>query len=160
MNVTILGGDGNVTYPTTVNVAQGSSTATFTVNSSTVTAIDKETLSASAVGTSGSISGLLIVNPLPVIKSISFSPSSVIGGNASTATVHLSGAAPTGGLTVTISGGDVNVSYQTTVTVPAGATSAPFTVSTLAVSAIDKETLQASAMGTPAPVSGTLNVDP
>lgn len=86
--------------------------------------------------------------PAPVIlTSLSLNPTSVTGGNSSTGTVSLSGAAPSGGSVVTLSSSNTVVAtVPTSVTVAAGATSATFTVNT--------STVQASTSVT---ISGTLD---
>ncbi|HKV61180.1 MAG TPA: hypothetical protein VJO16_04655 [Candidatus Acidoferrum sp.] len=69
-----------------------------------------------------------------VLSSLSLNPTSVTGGNSSTGTVVLSGAAPAGGAQVTLFSSNPAVAkVPTSVTVAAGATSATFTVSTSAV---------------------------
>ncbi|MEQ1884398.1 MAG: FG-GAP-like repeat-containing protein [Bryobacteraceae bacterium] len=77
-------------------------------------------------------------NP-PLVAQLKLSPASLIGGAASsTATVSLGGAAPAEGATVTLSSSDPSVAFLpagTTVTIPAGANSATFPVSTSTVPA-------------------------
>src|SRR2546427_8971313 len=68
------------------------------------------------------------------LSSLTLKPTSVVGGNSSTGTVTLSGAAPSGGAVVTLSSSNTAVArVPPSVTVAAGATSATFTVSTSAV---------------------------
>ena len=68
------------------------------------------------------------------LATLSVSPASVVGGNPSTGTVTLSGAAPAGGLVATLSSANPTVvSVPTSVVVPAGSSSASFTVTTSAV---------------------------
>src|SRR3989449_124083 len=70
------------------------------------------------------------------LSSLTLNPTSVTGGNSSTGTVTLSGAAPTGGAVVTLSSNNTTAArVPSSVTVAAGATSATFTVSTSAVAA-------------------------
>jgi hypothetical protein len=65
------------------------------------------------------------------LTSLTLNPTSVIGGlQASTGTVTLNGPAPAGGAIVTLSDNSAACSVPGTVTIPAGATSATFTVST------------------------------
>jgi hypothetical protein len=71
---------------------------------------------------------------LPPLLSLSLNPTTVKGGDQSTGTVTLSGPAPTGGVTVTLSSSDsrfAQVPNSGSVTVPAGATSTTFIVSTI-----------------------------
>lgn len=83
----------------------------------------------------------------PVLNSLSVSPSSLVGGNPSSGSVVLSGAAPAGGAVVTLSDTSSAVSVPGSVTVPAGATSASFNVSTVAVTAATTASVSASYAG-------------
>src|SRR4029077_8007503 len=79
------------------------------------------------------------------LSSISLNPTSVAGGNPSTGTVTLSGPAPTGGAQVALSSSNTAVAtVPSSVTVPAGTTSASFTVSTIAVAASTTVAISAS----------------
>jgi len=53
-----------------------------------------------------------------------------VGGNSATGTVTLSGPAPSGGFVVQLRSSSSRASVPSTVTVPAGATSARFTIQT------------------------------
>lgn len=64
------------------------------------------------------------------LSTVAVSTGSVPGGKNLTGTVTLTGPAPTGGRTVSLSDDSGNVSVPPTVTVPAGSTSANFTVNT------------------------------
>ena len=80
------------------------------------------------------------------LTSFSLSPTSVVGGQASTGVVTLSSAATGSGLTVTLtSGNPAVVGVQPSVTVAAGASSASFPVTTAAVATSTPVTLTASA---------------
>lgn len=68
------------------------------------------------------------------LSSLTLSPTSVQGGGSSTATVTLTGTAPTGGTQVSVYSDSGVASVPATVTVPAGQSSATFTVSTASVS--------------------------
>ncbi len=80
-------------------------------------------------------------------SSLTLNPSSVTGGNSSTATVTLSAAAPSGGTVVTLSDNSTSTSVPTSVTVTAGNTSRSFTVTTSAVTAVTTSTITATADG-------------
>src|SRR5882672_9094448 len=72
--------------------------------------------------------------PLPTVSSLTLNPTSVVGGlQSSTGTVTLSGPAPAGGAQVALSSDKGAASVPSSVTVPAGATSATFTVNTSGV---------------------------
>src|SRR5437667_67399 len=95
----------------------------------------------------------------PILSGLSLNPSSVTGGSPSTGTVTLSGPAPSGGAVVSLSSSNTGVaSVPSSVMVPAGATSASFTVTTTAVSTSTSVTISGSYGG--ATQTATLTVNP
>ncbi len=70
----------------------------------------------------------------PKLVGLSLDPSSVVGSATSTATVRLSGPATAGGAVVTLTSSNRIARAPPSVVVPAGSTSAPFTVTTSSVS--------------------------
>jgi hypothetical protein len=98
----------------------------------------------SVIGGGVSRSATLTVAPnLPALTGLSVNPSSVTGGTPSTGTVTLGSAAPSGGVTVSLASRlPGSASVPATVTVPAGATSATFEVTTFPV---DNTTVELSA---------------
>src|SRR6266550_3440738 len=83
--------------------------------------------------------------PALSLSSLALNPTSVAGGNSSTGTVTLSGPAPAGGAQVTLSSSNTAAAtVPSSVTVPAGATSATFTVSTSVVNASTAVTISAA----------------
>jgi hypothetical protein len=82
--------------------------------------------------------------PLPV-ASVTLNPSTVGGGNSSAGMVTLSGAAPSGGESVTLSSSNAAAQVPASVSVASGATSATFTVTTSSVSSQTSATISASA---------------
>ena len=69
------------------------------------------------------------------LRSISLSPSIVFGGASSTGTATLTKVAPSGGTTVTLASDNAAATVPASVSIPAGASSATFTVTTSAVGA-------------------------
>jgi hypothetical protein len=101
----------------------------------------------------------------PVLKSVTFNPASVTGGGGDTATVTLSGPAPTGAaVTLTSSnpaaaGFDVSVVQDGDIAVvQPGHSSAVFAVVTTPVTTVTPITITASSPGSPA-VSATITVN-
>jgi hypothetical protein len=93
----------------------------------------------------------------PSLSTVSVNPTSVVGGNASTGTLTLSAAAPSGGAVISLSENSTATTVPSSVTVPAGATSVTFTVSTSAVSATATSTITATFAGASRTVSLTVN---
>src|SRR3989441_7543226 len=90
-------------------------------------------VSASAPWSNSSPGAQLTINPagapLP-LSSVTLNPTSVVGGNPSTGTVTLTAPASAGGAVVTLVSTGAVASVPASVTVPAGATSATFTITT------------------------------
>jgi hypothetical protein len=91
-------------------------------------------------------------------NNVTFSPEAVTGGDPTTGTVTLTGPAPSGGVTISLFSANPNrVQVPGSVTVPAGATSANFPVTT-AATAFQWPITVAAVLG-PAQASGQLLVD-
>ena len=86
--------------------------------------------------------------PALSLSSLALNPTSVAGGNSSTGTVTLSGPAPGGGAQVLLSSSNRAASVPSSVTVPAGATSATFQVNTSMVLVTTSANISASYNGT------------
>jgi thermitase len=82
--------------------------------------------------------------PFAVISNVTLNPTSVTGGTSVQGTVTLNGAAPSGGLVVTLTSSSASATVPASVTVPANTTSATFTVTTSAVSAQTSATVTAT----------------
>ena len=135
--VTLASSSAAATVPASVTVAAGATTATFNVTTSTVTAVTAVTITANSGGVSKTAA--LTVNPAAAtvsLKSVTVNPASVVGGAGVTGTVTLSGAAPAGGVVVTLTSSSVSATVPVSVTVPAGATSATFAITTVKVTAV------------------------
>jgi hypothetical protein len=116
----------------------------FTVQTKAVSVITDVTITASGSGVHKSAT--LTVNPSGTapppspLSSFTVNPSSVVGGDTATGTVGLSTAAPAGGLTVSLGSRIPSAaSVPPSVTVPEGATSASFIVTTFPVATTTAE---------------------
>src|SRR5713226_3648019 len=128
-----------------VTVPAGATSATFTVTTSPVATSTSVTISASYGG--GTQTATLTVSPqtLPVLSSLTLDPPNVTGGTPSTGTVTLDRPASSAGALVSLSSSNTAASVPANgVTVPAGATSATFTVTTSAVATSTAVTISAS----------------
>jgi len=136
--------------PSSVAVAAGATSATFTVSTSAVAASTTVTISATYSGATRSAS--LTVTPAPppppTVSSLTLNPANVFGGQSSTGTVTLTGPAPAGGAQVFLSSNNGAARVPSSVMVPAGATSATFTVNTSFVLISTSATISASYNGT------------
>jgi hypothetical protein len=132
------------TVPASVTVSYGQTTATFPVNTSTVSASTQVTISASYNGVR-TIN--LTVNPAAstsYVSNLTLNPSSVTGGSSATGTVRLSAAAPTGGAVVHLSSSTAAVGVPASVTVAAGTFSVTFPISSGAVTEVTSATISGS----------------
>lgn len=132
----------NASVPASVFIAKGKGSATFPIITQPVASVDPVTISAELPDET--VSGALTLNP-PKLTALSLSTNPDVGGTWIRATVYLSGPAPSGGETVNLSTktdpDDAVTGFWptypstiigpiTSVTVPAGATSATFVVAT------------------------------
>ena len=119
--------------PGFATIPASTETGIFFVTTSAVTARTVVTITVSGGGVTRSAD--LVVHPsLPTLTGFTVSPTSVQGGTSATGTVTLDGPAPAGGLGVSLSSNlPGSASVPDSVTVPAGATSASFTVTTFPV---------------------------
>jgi hypothetical protein len=140
------------TVQTPVTIQAGSSSASFTV--AAVTA-GTATITASLNGSSRQSPTLTVTSGTVALSSITLSTSAVVGGDSVTGTVTLTAAAPPGGAVVSLSGGDP-VTVPASVTVPAAAASATFTIATRAVGSTVSGTISGSYGG--ASASAVLSV--
>jgi hypothetical protein len=137
--------------PSSVTVLAGATSVTFTVSTSAVTASATATMSAAYGGVTRTASIKVAPAPPPpaTLSSLTLNPTSVIGGlQTSTGTVALSAPAPAGGATVMLSSSNGSARVPSSVFVPAGATSATFTVNTSIVLLSTSATISASYNGT------------
>lgn len=140
--------DAAVTVPNGVLIPQGAIAGGFFVNVSSVTTQTVVTISATGAGVTKTAT--LTLNPVgggggATLASLTLSPTSIRGGQATTGTVALSAAAPAGGAVITLSSGNTSLAtVPASVTIPAGATSATFTVSTKSVNSDATVTISGS----------------
>jgi uncharacterized protein (TIGR03437 family) len=133
--------------PGLVNIADGLTTATFTIATYAVTAAHTVTITATD-GVVGSATATLTVNPQTAgeLEGVSVSPTQVTGGGTTTGTVTLSGPAPLGGQVVALkSSNPLVASVPFSVTVAQGSAAASFTITTSVVAAAQSVTITAAA---------------
>jgi uncharacterized repeat protein (TIGR03803 family) len=142
--VTLSSNSGAASVPASVTVPAGNTTASFAVATQTVTSVTTAVITAT-LGSSSQQATLTITPASAVtLSSLTLNPTSVRGGSTSQGTVTLSGQAPSGGAVVTLSSNNISVAtVPTSLTVPAGKTSATFTVSTSRPSSNTSVTLSA-----------------
>ncbi|MCW3100859.1 MAG: uncharacterized protein JWL77_6477 [Chthonomonadaceae bacterium] len=119
--------------PTSVTIAAGAKTATFTINTSAV-ATDTSVILSSTLN--GFIQNAQLTVQTPLLTSLTVNPGAVRSLQTAAAIVTLDGPAPTGGLAVALlSGNSAAATLPAYVIVPAGAVTATATVNTSLVTA-------------------------
>jgi len=128
--------------PAFVTMPASTDVSSFVITTGTVTTATSVTISVTGSGVTQS-ANLLVAPSLPTLTGFSVNPASVQGGSPSTGTVTIDSPAPSGGVTVSL-GSNLpgSASVPPTVTIPAGATSASFTITTFPV---DNTTVQLNA---------------
>jgi hypothetical protein len=133
---------GCASVPPSVTVAPGATTATFPVTTLGVTGFTTVAITASV----GSSSQTIYIGVVPAgVSSVSLSTTTVIGGSSLTGTVILNGLAGPGGEVVTLWSNISSATVPLSVTVPAGAKTATFSVITKAVTTNTTATITAGA---------------
>lgn len=129
LNLTSTGG--GAVIPTHIPVNSGQNEGVLTIQTVAVPTADVTSVQARMNGTNAR--AMLTVLP-PRLSSLTLAPSNPRGGTSSTGTVTLTGPAPAGGMAVKLLSAKPNVAgVPSSITVPAGATTATFTITTIAV---------------------------
>ncbi len=130
----------------------------------------------SATPTNARLSGCTVTSAptTPSLSSLAVSPTSVTGGSSATGTVALTAAAPSGGMTVSLSSGNTSAAtVPASVSVAAGSTTATFPVTTRSVTSNTSSTISGvgggvtrsavlgvNASASSAPTLSNLSLDP
>ena len=128
----------------TITIAEGQSSQTVSVTTSPVAT--QQVVILSATTRAETKSGSITISP-PSISSIAIAPSSVISGQQATATITLTGNAPSSGFPVDLSSSNTVVPVSATVNVPGGQRTGNVPLTTRSVSAQTTVTLTAGASG-------------
>jgi hypothetical protein len=132
--------------PSSVTVPAGATSATFTITTKYTPSTLQDTITAfynAATKTAG-----VTVTAAGTLASVSVNPQSVKSGVSATGTVTLTAAAPAGGLKIDLWTTGTVAFVPTSVTVPAGALSATFTISTNSTTTTLQDTITAYFNGT------------
>ena len=126
--------------PAAVTIPAGATSGSFPVQTQSVSAL--QSVAISAGGTTAS----LTVMPAALVV-ITLNQKTLVGGGSVTATVTLNGPAPAGGASIALASSHAAASVPAFVVVPAGQTSAPFTIVTSQVTGNVKATISATYNG-------------
>ncbi len=137
-----------------VTVPAGATSATVAIETQVTTSGHAATLTAS----NRSVNQTCTLTVTPTTVSLALSPGKVAGGQSSYGIVTLSGVAPAGGAIVKLKSSATCASVPGSITVPAGSSSAVFTITTTAVTSLTSATIKATYGGVSS--SATLTVQP
>ena len=115
------------TVPSSITVPGGSSSTTFSITTRSYTGALNATITAKVGGVSQSA---VLAIQVPVLTGLTLSPGTVAGGNTVTATVTLSGTAPSTGDKVYLCSSSTVAPVPSYVTVPSGQSSTTFQITT------------------------------
>ena len=150
VSVRLSSNNSSVKVPITVYIKAGKSTGGFTAKVSSVTTKQTATITAALNGSTRTYAIQLnpsTSTPAPSLSSLTCSSSSMTGAGSVTCTPTLTGAAPTGGMSVSLSSSSGTVTVPGSVTVAAGATSASFAATVSSFTTAQTVTLTATAGG-------------
>ena len=156
VNVALLSSNAAVVVPGVVTIAAGEVSSDIVVQSSSVSAPVIATITATLDDKSATAT--LTVSPTFSVATLAIQPSRVTGGRSSTATVSLTGPAPSEGAILTLSSNNAAAIVPDAVSIDAGETGVDVTVTTSVVTAITNATITASLNGSTA--TATVEIDP
>jgi FG-GAP repeat len=113
--------------PATVTIAEGQTSAQFSISTSAVNGETPVAIQASALGVVPTSAGF---NVEPVSFSVALDPSSVYGGQSVNAKITLTESAPKGGITVTLKSDQAALTAPATIIIPDGSRSVSLTLTT------------------------------
>ena len=117
------------TVPASVTVPAGATAATFLVTAQTIANVQSVGITA-RYGNNYSDTAWITVTPFVLLSAVTIDPPSLVKNATRTGTVTLNGPAPAGGASVTLTSSNILVVtvLPNPLLIPAGSTSAPFTV--------------------------------
>jgi uncharacterized protein (TIGR03437 family) len=137
VNIQISSDNAAVTPPASATIQGASSSTTFTIPTTTVTTAQTANLTA----TLGNKTLTAQATVVPALQ-LTLAESSVTGGSSVTATVTLGKAAPASGANITVTSSASTVAQPpATLNIPAGQTTAAFTITTYTVTAVRTVTI-------------------
>lgn len=131
VQINLSSNKGSVSVPSTVTVPAGSTSASYEIVTGKVTSTSTATITALYNGTKKYAS--ITVQPVPGVKTLGVDNGYPKGGTSITATVTLTYSNPNEPTTLTLSSSSSKAQVPATVVIPAGQTSASFTVTTSTV---------------------------
>jgi hypothetical protein len=148
-NIALSDNNTVLTTPASVSVAAGATSAIFSATTAAIASSQSATVTATYNGSSANANVSLVAAPV-TMSSLACTPSSLGPNASSTCTVTLTNPAPKGGASVALSDNNTVLTTPTSVSVPAGATTATFSATTAAISSSQSATVTATYNGSSA----------
>jgi len=127
VNITLTSSSTSAEVTTNITAPPGASSANFSISTSPVTSATNAVITTSAAGCLVNANASVNIQPA-VLVGLTLSANSARGNSSLNGTVTLNGPGPSGGAVITLHSSDLLVSTPASVTIPAGQTSASFTV--------------------------------
>jgi trimeric autotransporter adhesin len=138
----------SLTVPSSVTVAAGAPTATFSATAATSIASNQSVTLTATLGSSSQTATINLLAPGSVlVSSVTCSPTSVRPGGVSTCTVMLTQSAPAGGSSVTLASDNTLLAVPASVTVAAGAATATFSATAAAAFTSNQTAIVTATLG-------------
>ncbi len=144
VDIALSSNNSAVHVPSSVHVNGGASSVSFLITTSPVASTAVGTITANGSGVTRTTT--LTVKP-PAVSSLTLAPSTVLGSVSSTATIHLTGPAPSAGVTLTLASSSSKAIVPSTIHLGAGASTGTFTVKTASVTSPVTATIKATFAG-------------
>lgn len=132
--------------PAAVTVPAGATSANFNVATQSVTVTTLGNISASYGGVTQSVTMTVKPPVQPALSSLTLNPSTAVGGKTSVGTIQLTSSAPAGGFAIKLtSSNPTKARVPSAVSVPQGASSQTFTITTAKVTGTARVKISANA---------------
>jgi len=154
--VSVASSNASLLVPSHVTVPAGLTEASFAIRTEAVSSKTSVVITGRQGGLSRAANCTLIPSQL---VSVLLNPDSVVGGNSSVGTVTLNGPAGPGGATVHLTSSVKSATLPATLVVPAGKTSATFTVKTIEVASSTTASIGAALNGVTRSATLSINTD-
>ena len=145
--------------PSAVDVLTNETVHEFLIRTANLTANATRTITATHEGVTKPASLTLLAGTAKYYFIHTFQPT-IVGGTSATGTVHSDRPAPAGGIVVALSDNTSAITVPASVTIPAGATSATFTINTSPVSSVTTRRITGTGSGTTDFIDITLTPKP
>ena len=144
--VTLSSNNTLLAVPASVTVPAGATTATFTGTAAATISTDQSGTVTATLGASSQAAAIGLQAPV-LVSGVACNPTSLSQSGTSACAVTLTQTAPTGGSTIALSSNDMLLNVPSSVTVPAGSTTATFTATAGATIASNQSATVTAALG-------------